>query len=235
VKDNLRVKEVWYPAREAARAQRFVVCYNPDEALRDRKQRADLLERLDAELVALHRMKPGDRTQRIHELMANKALKRYLRELKNNRLRIDRAKVNREERLDGKYLITSADDSLTGEDLALAYKHLQVIEKTWRTMKDCFELGPVRHYAPRRIRAHIRLAQLAVTLTRLVETRTQMTWANAQLLLKQAHSARVTPELLGTTPVPPQTAKLLEKVRVPPMPRLVPISGIQKVERELRT
>lgn len=235
VKDNLRVKEVWYPSREAARAQRFIVCYNPDEAERDHKQREDLLERLGAELTALHLMKPGDRTQRIHELMANKAFKRYLRELKSKRLRIDRAKVHREERLDGKYLITSPDDTLTGDDLALAYKHLQVIEKTWRTMKDSFELGPVRHYAPRRIRAHIRMAQIAVTLTRLVETRSQMTWANAQLLLKQVHSARVTPELLGTTPMHPQTAKLLEKVRVPPMPRLVPMPGIQKVERELRT
>lgn len=235
VKDNLRVKEVWYPSREAARAQRFIVCYNPDEAERDRKQREGLLERLEVELHALHLMKPEDRTQRIHELMANKAFKPYLIEHKNNRLRVDRTRVDREERLDGKYLLTTADDSLTGEDLALAYKHLLVIERTWRTMKDSFELGPVRHYAPRRIRAHVRLAQLAVTLTRLVETRSQMTWANARLLLRQVHSAQVTPELLGTTPMPPATEKLLEKVRVPPMPRLMPISGIQKVETEVKS
>jgi hypothetical protein len=37
VAGNLRVKEVWVPARDAGeRAERFVVCHNPEQAQRDR-------------------------------------------------------------------------------------------------------------------------------------------------------------------------------------------------------
>jgi hypothetical protein len=44
VAGNLRVKEVWVPARDAgARAERFVVCRNPEQALRDQLVRGRLV------------------------------------------------------------------------------------------------------------------------------------------------------------------------------------------------
>ncbi|MBI3890872.1 MAG: IS1634 family transposase [Candidatus Wallbacteria bacterium] len=225
VKDNLRVKEVWYPAKGVEGARRFVICFNPEEAKRDFKQREDLLERLKAELTALERMKRGERRNRVHELMSHKSYKRYLRELSGNRLRISKRAVEAEARLDGKYLITTSDPNLSAEELALGYKHLQQIERAWRSMKDEFELGPVRHYAPRRIRAHVRLAQLALTLTRLVEKRSAMTWAEARLVLDRVHSAQLGPDLLGTTPTPYATEQLLSKLQIPKIPRLMPFSS----------
>src|SRR5207247_10140533 len=120
--------------------------------------------------------KEEHRKNRVHELMTNKSYKRYLTKLASGRLKIKRAKVHEEEKLDGKYLITASDETLTSEDLALGYKHLQEIERAWRRIKDSMDLMPVRHYAPRRIRAHVRLAQLALPLTRLVGVRTGMTW-----------------------------------------------------------
>lgn len=44
VKDNLKVKEVWHDI------DRYVVCYNPAEAERDRLARADMVARLEAKL-----------------------------------------------------------------------------------------------------------------------------------------------------------------------------------------
>lgn len=237
VRDNLRVKEVWYPDRDDIKAQRYVICYNPDEAERDRKQRERRLERLEGELGALASLKEKDRHQRVHELMANKAYKKYLIELGGGRLRIRRSKVKEEEHLDGKFLITASESqrSLSAEDLALGYKHLLQVERAWFTFKDTFELGPPRHYAPRRIRAHVRLGQLALDLTRLVEVRTQMTWPEAQMVLNRVHSAKLHSDLLGTTPLPPETGRLLEKLKVPPPPRVMPFSGVRKIEREVRT
>jgi transposase len=104
VRDNLWVKEIWHPSRDAAKAQRFVICKNPDDEKRDRKQREDLLERLQAELEALTSLKEEHRKNRVHELMANKSYKRYLTELAGGRVKINRAKVRQEEKLDGKYL-----------------------------------------------------------------------------------------------------------------------------------
>lgn len=235
VRDNLSVKEVWYPSPDHVKAQRFVICKNPDEKKRDRLQREELLERLEAELEALVALKPDHRKNRVHELMTNKSYKRYLTELASGQLKVNRAKVKEEERLDGKYLITTSDSTLTSEDLALGYKHLQEIERAWRVFKAMFDLMPVRHYAPRRIRAHVRLAQLALTLTRLVEVRSGMTWPEARMVLNRVQSAKIDFELLGTTPAPGEVRRLLEKVKVPPMPRLIPLSGIRKVEREPKT
>jgi len=107
-----------------------------------------------------------------------------------------------------------------------------LIERAWRTLKATFELMPVRHYAPRRIRAHVHLAQLALTLTRLVEVRSGLTWPEAQMVLDRVGAARLDLDLLGITRIPATTRQLLEKLQVPPMPRLMPFSGVRKVERE---
>lgn len=235
VGENIEVKEIWYPSREHVKAQRYVMCRNPFEAVRDRQQREELLARLQAELEALDELRIEDRQQRVHELMANTAYRRYLIERGPARLKINRRKVHEEANLDGKYLITTSDPTLTATDLALGYKHLQQVERSWRTLKTNFEIGPVRHYAPRRIRAHVRLAQLALALTRLAEVRAEMTWPEAQMILDRVHSARIDHTLLGTTPTPPSTQKLMSKLRVASIPRLMPISGLRKVEREVKS
>lgn len=222
VRDNLRVKEVWYPAKDVEGARRFVICLNPQEAKRDREQRERLLEALHAELVALDRLTDEQRHHRVQELMTHRSYKRYLREFSGDRLRISQRAVKAEVRLDGKYLITSSDHTLSAEELALGYKNLQQIERAWKSMKDEFEIRPVRHYAPRRIRAHVRLAQLALTLTRLVEKRSGMTWHEARLVLDRVHSAQLGPDLLGTTPTPYLTQDLLSKLNIPEIPRLMP-------------
>jgi hypothetical protein len=236
VANNLRVKELTYPSgEEGVRTRRYVMCYNPAEARRDKEQRDRLIAKLEGELEALEQRKPGDRRLRVHELMGNKTYRRFLVELKNDRLRINRGQIQTEAHLDGKYLITASDPTMSGEDLALAYKHLLTIERAWRTMKSELEVGPAHHYAPRRIRAHMRLCQLSLTLRRLVEVRSGMTWAEAQLVLDRLHAARVEPDVLGTTPIPMETKKLLSKVGVALPPRLVPFSGVRKVERRAKT
>lgn len=57
-------------------------------------------------------------------LLAHRTMGRYLKKDRRGRLAIERAKVASEERLDGKYLIVTSDDSLSPEDVALSYKQL---------------------------------------------------------------------------------------------------------------
>ena len=47
---------------------------------------------------------------------------RYLKELKSGKLRIDKATVKEEQELDGKYLLSTSDESMSAEDIALSYK-----------------------------------------------------------------------------------------------------------------
>jgi len=74
----------------------------------------------------------------------------------------DRAKVTAEERLDGKYLLSTSDPDLTPEDIALGYKNLLEAERGFRDLKCTFELRPVHHQLEPRIRAHVLLCWLRV-------------------------------------------------------------------------
>ncbi len=99
-----------------------------------------------------------------------------MRELKNGKLRIDRAQVKADEKLDGKYLISTTDPTLSAEDVALGYKQLLEVERAFRTLKTTLELRPLHHRLPERIRAHVLLCWIALLLVRLAETESGMTW-----------------------------------------------------------
>lgn len=50
-----------------------------------------------------------------------------------------------EEKLDGKYLLRTSDDTISAEDVALGYKQLLEVEDAFRTMKQSLELRLVYH------------------------------------------------------------------------------------------
>jgi hypothetical protein len=50
-------------------------------------------------------------------------------------LRVDAAKVKAEENLDGKYLLRTSDPRLPAEDIALGYRQLLEVERSWRDLK----------------------------------------------------------------------------------------------------
>jgi hypothetical protein len=89
---------------------------------------------------------------------------------------IDKAKVKAEERLDGKYLIRTSDDTLSPVDVALGYKQLYQVENAFRTLKTTLELRPVYHRIEDRIRSHILLCWPALLLVRVMENQTGQTW-----------------------------------------------------------
>jgi transposase len=188
VRDNLRVKEV---RLDSSPGRRWVICHNPEEAQREKANRDAALERLAAELDRIKTMRV--RAAKASKAKKNKAdqaahvkaecalrdhptLGRWLRQLPSGRLVIDRKKVAAEERLDGKYLLTTSDPDMSAEDIALGYKNLLEAERGFRDMKSTLELRPVFHRLEPRIRAHVLLCWLALLLIRVAERRTGLTW-----------------------------------------------------------
>ncbi|WP_321414630.1 transposase [uncultured Desulfobacter sp.] len=80
---------------------------------------------------------------------------RYLKELKSGKLTVDKAKIKQAEKLDGKYLLSTSDKSLSAEDIALGYKQLMEVERAFRTLKSTLSLRPVYHTKDDRIRSHV--------------------------------------------------------------------------------
>jgi transposase len=224
VQDNLRVKEVWVPGRAAGeRRRRYVVCFNPQEAERQRQHRTRLIGLLEAELAALKRA-GDDHSKRACELMASARFRPYLRQLTGGRLRLDRRAVRQAARYDGKFVVTSNDDTLTAEDLALGYKQLLRVEQSWRELKRGIRVRPMFHWVAHRIHAHVRLSVLSLLLERVAERACEDTWRNIRDRLEHLKVARFrTPHgrLVQTSELRPETLKVLNQLKIKPPPTVL--------------
>ena len=184
VRDNLQVKEV----RLGDDGDRFVICFNPDQAERDAAIRARLAAQLEALIDGSDALTPAERGK-IHGSLAEKpGLKRFLRVTPAGLLRIDRARIKAEENLDGKYLLRCSDPHMTTEDIALGYKQLLEAERGWRDIKQVIDLRPVCHRREDRIRAHVILCWLALLLIRVAENEAGQPWNRIRTELQRQHA-----------------------------------------------
>ncbi len=193
VAGNLRVKEVAVApggkgdGAEGARAQRFVVCHNPEQADRDQAVRGQLVTHLEQLMAGSDAWTDRRRDEFVGSLKGKPGLRRYLRRTNTGLLRVDAAAIKRESHLDGKWLLRTSDSTLSPDDLAAAYKTLLQVERGWRDMKGALGLRPVFHYREDRIRAHVQLCWLALLLLRVVENATADTWRNVREELDRLH------------------------------------------------
>mgnify|MGYP003525730162 CR=1 FL=1 len=193
VAGNLRVKEVAVApggdgdGDQGARTQRFVVCHNPEQAIRDAAVRDRLVKHLEELIAGSDTWSLRRRDEFVGSLKGKPGLRRYLRRTKSGMLRIDHATLKAEAHLDGKWLLRTSDATLTPEDLAAAYKQLLQVERGWRDLKGALGLRPVFHHREDRIRAHVQLCWLALLLIRVVENATADTWRNTRHELDRMH------------------------------------------------
>jgi transposase len=182
VRDNLQVKEV-----KIAEDERFVICYNPEQAERDQALREVMTGKLAALIADTDALTVTKRAELRGRISTMPGLNRFLRVTPKGLLRIDKAKIAAETNLDGKYLLRCSDPHLSAEDIALGYKQLLQVERGWRDMKTTLELRPVYHRLEDRIRAHVILCWLALLLIRIVETTTGETWNRLREDLQELH------------------------------------------------
>jgi len=229
VRDNLRVKDVRLGEGDSAR--RFVVCHNPAEAERDKLERDTQLARLEAELARIETARAKAKTTKAREahtraecaLRDHPTLSRYLRQTASGRLLIDRRKVAAEERLDGKYLLSSSDPDLTAEEIALGYKNLREAERSFRDLKTTLELRPVFHRLEQRIRAHVVVCWLALLLIRIAERATGESWRRIATELQRLHLVTLqgpAGAVQQTTPATDVHRAILAALNVEPPPRI---------------
>lgn len=225
VAGNLEVKEVWVGQGTARR--RFVVCRNPEEARRDAIQRERHLRRIEAELEATRRKKTATDRRDAEALLArHPTLGRYLHR-RDGQLEVDRARVLAERRIDGKFLLSTSDDSLSPEDVALGYKSLIEVERGWRSFKHTLDLRPVYHRKQERIRSHVQLCFLGLLLIRVAEREAGDTWRNLRHHLAQLHvgtfggsAGRVTQR----TELTPAQTEILRALQIPEPPRFLELT-----------
>jgi len=125
---------------------RYVLCYNEDQAKKDRADREAIVAKLKESL----------KNDGIKPLIGNKGYRKYL-DIETGSAKIDRAKLEDEEKFDGKYvLLTSLSaEACPAEDAAISYKRLWQVEKAHRDLKSALEMRSVFHQRCDRVQGHI--------------------------------------------------------------------------------
>jgi len=142
----LQVKEVFVENR------RSIVCLNVEQARKDKADRDAIVASLREQL------KKGDKT-----LVGNGGYRRFLSG-RGAGFEIDEAKIRREERYDGKWVIQTDRTDLSAEDVAIKYKELWMVEDMHRTGKSVLETRPIYHKRDETIRGHVFYSFLALLL-----------------------------------------------------------------------
>jgi DDE family transposase len=220
VEGNLRVKQVRID--DGTNRDRFVICHNPERAARDRTVREQILERLTQEIHHADGLPPSKRAELYGALSTKPAYKRFLRKTPTGKLRIDRAAVAKEAKLDGKFLLRTSDESLTPADLAHGYKALYEVERGWRDVKHVIDMRPAYHRREDRIEAHVQLCWLALLLLRIAETEADDTWRNLRNELDRMHLVTLATNegtVAQRTELTPGHRRILGALKLPEPPR----------------
>jgi transposase len=148
----LKVKEVVVEGR------RYVVCLNEEEARKDVHDREAIVASLREQL------KQGDKS-----LVGNRGYRKYLKRGKA-KFEIDEAKIKREARFDGKWVLRTNTD-LPAAEVALKYKQLWMVEHVFRSTKSILQTRPIWHKCDETIRGHVFCSYLALVLRKELEDR----------------------------------------------------------------
>ncbi len=166
----LKVKEVRVNGR------RYVVCLNPKQARKDKAEREGILSSLEEQL------RNGAKA-----LVGNRGYRRYV-ESERGAFTIDYEKARREERFDGKWVLTT-NTTMPAEQVALKYKELWQVEQVFRDTKSLLDTRPIFHRLDETIRGHVFCSFLALVLKkelyrRLEAAGSSFEWADIKQDLK---------------------------------------------------
>jgi hypothetical protein len=152
VAGNLRVKEVWVGER------RYIVCHNPQEAIKDAADREAIVLSLQDQL------KNGS-----SHLVGNTGYRKFLH-LEKGAFSLDMKKVEAEAHYDGKFVLRT-NTSLPASEVALQYKRLLLVEQFFRAVKSMLGSRPIFHQGDATIRGHVFCSFLALLLYHELEER----------------------------------------------------------------
>jgi transposase len=81
------------------------------------------------------------------------------------------ARLGREKKIEGKYVIMTSEEGLSILDAVALYKELTEVEGGFRQLKDVMAMRPIYHQIETRVKAHIFVAALALLVQRLLGRR----------------------------------------------------------------
>lgn len=142
--------------------ENLTVDYSESRALKDIHDREKLVQKI------IKKIGTGESNPK--NLISNNGYKKYTKVVRTGKLEIDHKKLEEDKKWDGLHGIFSSLE-LKPEEIRERYKHLWTIEETFRISKHNLEIRPVYHWKKDRIKAHILLCFISLTIMRTMEYR----------------------------------------------------------------
>lgn len=219
VDEHLQVKDI--RVGDGLDTQRFIMIRNLDAAAHDAHVRDKLVALLADRIEGSDALDADSRAELRGRIREKPGLWRYLRVTPSGLLRINRAKIAAETRLDGKTLLRTSEMTVDAAEIARGYKALLEVERGWRDLKQ-LDLRPVYHRKDERIVAHVQLSWLALLLIRTAEIAVGDTWRNlaAELDRIQLHTYDTGHGTVSQrTRLTAKQSSILERLGLPEPPR----------------
>jgi transposase len=132
------------------------------------------LEKLKTRVAAGELRRPEKIGSAVERIMQKYHGYRYFEwELKEGKLEFaeSAARLGREKKIEGKYVIMTGEKDLSVHDAVATYKELTDVESGFRQLKDVMGMRPIFHQVEHRVKAHIFVAALALLVQRLLGKR----------------------------------------------------------------
>ncbi len=182
ISGNLKAKEV--EVGDGQRRRKYIVCYNPKEAEKQRKHREGVIQCLEKELKKHPEHKAN--AQWAIEILASGRYKKYVKIDEKGKIIIDKKAIKESEKYDGKWVLLTNDDTLSVEDAATGYRNLMVIERCFRALKNTqIKMEPMYHWLSYRIVAHVKICVLSLLIERVAELECKQTWSKIDQTLNR--------------------------------------------------
>lgn len=139
--------------------KRYIICYNEEQARKDRHDREAIVESLREKL------RESDKN-----LVGNMGYRKFLAQHGEDHFEIDEEKVTNDARFDGIWILTTNMGD-PAPDIARHYKELWMVEDVFRSVKTVLRTRPIYHQNDATIRGHVFCSFLALMLLKELENR----------------------------------------------------------------
>ena len=174
---------LWYKKTQDKDGKTVIVCYNQYTAQKAKQTRDAKLKKLKTfimETKEKHKKAVGKELQKLRDMILAKLVQSHTRKYFDtigqstaaDLFPVKQDVIDREECIDGMWIIRSNTKELTTGQLITTYKDLKTIEASFRTIKDVVELRPIYHHKDDRVKGHIFICILAFLVTKLLEKKT---------------------------------------------------------------
>jgi len=179
-------KRAYYKELRSTRGQRYILCFNPEKFIQEKKDRQEKIESIKKYFENKNKEFSRSKRKKSRELVREQ-LNSYLKSRGAQKIfrfrlysrgksfkisfKVNDNAVKEAAKLDGIFVLMSnvAVKDASAEDLINAYRDRMEIERTFHELKSFVEIRPVYHHNEHRIKAHVSVCVLSYLLNNTVK------------------------------------------------------------------